>query len=368
MATTRSLIENTNPKNTALASAQMQMGINGTTNFKDSKLAGSLGIQNQSSSKKASCESKGGRWDEATQTCIMPQAPVNKNPPAGTIETFSNAQGRASGVSLPTGETYLGLNPNDVNQIAAGEAQRVARPENSAPIGTAGAEAQRQQRNKQLMQMAQQGLLTPQQLDTIQQTDINWGQALTAGTLGNLPSVLTNVVAGAGAGATGGALIGGAAGLGIGAVPGAIGGGIIGGTAGLIKGIWGGTQANIKSQQKGEIAATKDVLNAARTNMKALTMIVSKDPTKAEEAIQLYYNQLSQVQKAQRKLQRETEGNLNSFMEDGTQDLSDFELFLQPGGYAEIQLMRLQQAVNKGQPASDAELLNLYQEEYSDGQ
>jgi len=311
------------------------------------------------------CEEKGGFWDG--KQCLLYQKPQEtpKPTPAPTVkptgpEVFKDMEtGALSGVTMPNGVTTLGMNPTEVKGMVGSYQNDTTLPAGTQLAGTAQTQANQQARMQQLMQMAQQGMLSPQELQAIQQAPIDWGQALTAGSVGNLPSVLTNI----GVGAAAGAGIGAVTGLGIGAVPGAI----IGGVGGLIKSIWGGTQANIKSQQSGEIAATKDVLAAAKTNMKALTMVVSKDPSKAEEAINLYYNQLAQVQRAQRKLQMETQGNLNKYMNDGTQDLSDFELFLQPGGYAEIQLIRLQNAIQSGQPATDAEILQLYQEDYSNG-
>jgi hypothetical protein len=322
-------------------------------------------------SEKQKCEEKGGFWDTQSMTCILlPKQETQKteaktppvNPAKGTVETFSSSEtGRASGVVTPDGRTFLGLSPDDVNTIAQGEAQRVARPINSAPVGTAQNEAQRQARLQQLMQLGEQGILTPQELQAIQESPIDWGQALTAGA-SNVPSLLTRAGAGAAAGFVATAPINAAlAGTGIGAIP----AGVIAGASalvGAISAIWSGTQSNIKSQQRGEIGASQDVLTQARTNMRSLAVVAAKDPSKAEEALQLYYQQLGQVQRAQRKIQMETRGNLNKFMEDGTDILSDFELFLQPGGYADIQLIRLQQAIQSGQPASDAEILQLYEE------
>ena len=130
-------------------------------------------------SKKEKCEAGGGIWDEATQTCIPKPQIINQdrvkepkgkvNPPKGTVETFTSSEtGRASGVTMPDGRTFLGLSPDDVNTIAQGEAKRAARPENSQPVGTAQNAAERQQRLQQLMQMGEQGLLTPQELQAIQ--------------------------------------------------------------------------------------------------------------------------------------------------------------------------------------------------------
>lgn len=314
-----------------------------------------LNAANPKNQAKLSCEAKGGRWDEASQSCIMPP-PANVNPSQGKVEVGRNvdSQGGAIGtVTLPDGRTFMGLSPEEVNQIAGAEKARVALPENAQPMGTAQRMAANQASIQQAIQQGQ-GMLANPNLSGVQESPVDWTQAVTAGSLGNLPSVLTRAGAGAAAGAAIGSVV-----PGIGTVA----GGVVGGVGGLISAIWSGTESNIKKQQSGEIAKTKDVLSAARTNIRALAMIVSKDPSKAEDAIGLYYQQMAQVQRAQRKLQLETSGNLNKFMNDGTSDLSDFELFLQPGGYADLQLARIQQAAMSGQPVSDAELLQFYEEE-----
>lgn len=164
------------------------------------------------------------------------------------------------------------------------------------------------------------------------ETPIDKSQALTAGTLSNVPSLLKNVGVGAGAGF---------------AVAGHV-GAAVGGVLGAIKGVWGGVQNNIEKQQRGEIAASKDVLSAARTNMRQLITLASKDPGNAAEYMQAYKRQLAMVYTAQAKIKLETNGDLNKFMEDGTEVLSDFELFLMPGGYADIQGQKLQIALMGG--------------------
>lgn len=313
------------------------------------------------------CEESGGLWDG--KNCI--RAPKNNNTPAETTQTkvtptipemIKNDKGVTTGVSLPDGRVLPFVGAKEANFLANKYNESQSIPEGTAVAGTAQANFEKA---KRLQQLAEQGVLTQQELAALQEAPIDWGQALTAGTLGNLPSVGTRIAAGAGGGATAGAAIGAFAG-GVGAVPGAIVGGIIGGIGGLISGIWSGTQANIKAQQRGEIGASQDVLTNAKSNIRQLRMIAETDPTKAEEAMQGYYFWVGQVQKAQRKIQLETQGNLNKFMEDGTDILSDFELFLMPGGYADIQKTRLEQAVMRGTPATTEELLAIYNENYGD--
>jgi len=306
------------------------------------------------------CEEGGGFWDVQSQTCL--RVPPKEQPeadkkyadlktgkvttgmptpaPKGALETFTSSEtGRASGITTPGGKTYLGLSPDEVQKIATGEQERAARPLGTAPVGTAAT----QQRQAQLLQeqAGQIGQLQPEAWAPVQQAPIDWGQALTAGA-SNVPSIVSRTAAGA----AGGAVAGGALGLGIGAVPGAV----VGGIGGFISAVWSGTASNIKSQQRGEIGASQDVLTNARTNMRQLAMLASQDPANAAEYIQAYNAQLSMVYKAQRQIKAETAGNLNKFMEDGRDILSDFELFLGPDGTAEIYGSKLRIALTSGVP------------------
>jgi hypothetical protein len=286
-----------------------------------------------------------------------PKEEVTPPPKLTAPEVFRDQNtGKLSGITLPNGNTFLGLKPSEVKGFNESWQSDTQLPPGTQPAGTAQAQANTQARNQELLKLGEQGILTPQELDAlnIQEAPIDWSQAGTAGLAGAIPG-LAGLAVGAGLTASG---VGAIAGIPIAAVSALS-------VAGAITGIVLGMKSNIAKQQRGEIAKTKDVLAAAKTNMKAAVTIASKDPKQADTAIELYYQQLREVQKAQRKLQRETAGDLNKFMEDGTEDLSDFELFLAPGGYADIKKMQLEQALNKGSPATDEELMLLAQE-YSD--
>ena len=157
---------------------------------------------------KQKCESKGGFWDEATQSCLLvpPKPKPSPKPPkvkASGIETFKGEKG-ISGVTLPNGKTYLGLSKADVEALSNKEQQRTAQPIGTAPIGTAQAEADKQFRLQQ--QIAKIGQVGP--LTTAQEADINFSQAATAGAARVIPGLV--------GGAATGALIGGIAGGGVG--------------------------------------------------------------------------------------------------------------------------------------------------------
>ena len=104
------------------------------------------------------CIAKGGKWDAANQRCIMkapgPEEEKVEEPPRAkptTPETFTDPRtGRASGITLPDGRTFLGLGPEDVDLIAAGEARRTGRPEGTAPVGTAQREVEIQRQLAEL--------------------------------------------------------------------------------------------------------------------------------------------------------------------------------------------------------------------------
>jgi hypothetical protein len=222
----------------------------------------------------------------------------------------------------------------------------------SLELANKGDVAQQQFDAEQRAQQASQLGLTEQEILRAQagvtEAPIDYGQALTAGAMGALPIALGAAVGGAATGAGVGAL---------GGPIGAAGGALIGGIGGFVGALWRGTQSNIKSQQAGQIGSTTKVLQNAKTNMRNLRMLAEQDPANAERYVEAFDNQLTQVYRAQAKLKAETSGNLNKFMEDGTEKLVEFELFLQPGGYADIQKQRIFIRLASGVPASPEELI-----------
>jgi hypothetical protein len=183
-------------------------------------------------------------------------------------------------------------------------------------------------------QTAQLGL-TPEQIAQAEaqatEASIDKGQAATAGAAQAVPGIIGGAVSGATIGALGGPV-------------GAVGGAIVGGVATFLNGIRG----NIKSQQSGEIASTKETLSSAKTNMRQLTILASKDPKNADEYISLYNQQLANVYQARAKLKLETRGNLNKFMNDGTKELAEFDSFLAQDGLSNTYKLKLQLALAGG--------------------
>ena len=252
--------------------------------------------ENEEDIARANCRNKGGRWDEATKTCIMPKPKVESTEekeieaPPGALETFTHEKtGRAAGIVSPSGTgryqvpdpsrpgfhkpatleeynlyrqsigltpspegaTFLGLSPEDVEQVAAGERERVARPVGTAPVGTQAtliADAQRKLRNA-----AQVGIIdfaTASQLDEL---GINWKEALLSGAADVVPAA----IAGGTAGFIGGAITG----AGVGSTITAPAGALAVGTITAIAGFYRGVNNNIKAQKS-------DLISGKRTELK----------------------------------------------------------------------------------------------------
>ena len=235
--------------------------------------------------------------------------------PMGNV-ALKNETGKTTGV-VKGGRALLGLSKQDAAKLA--------------PEGTVTAQeiAQQQQLAQQAGAIGQVG-----NIGQLQDAPVDIGQAATAGLVGNVPGLIKNV----GTGVAGGFIAGGPALA------------VVGGIGGAIKSIWGGVQSNIEGQKKGEIAASVDVLGVAKTNMRQLAMLASQDPANAPQYIQAYNDQLTQVHKAYRQIKIETDENLDKYIEDGTDILSDFDLFLREGGTADIYGTKLRIALSSNTP------------------
>jgi len=244
------------------------------------------------------------------------QGMVNKvNPAPGTVETFTNAKtGRASGVVGPDGKVYLGLSPEDVDLFAQQQADITERPANSQPVGTAQNQAEQQQQINEAMQMAQQGLLSPEELQSVQGAPLDMGQALGAGAVGVLPGA----VAGALTGAVGGLIAGSPTG------PGALVTGVLGAVGGFLIGM----RSSIKSQQVGEFSADKAALTKGERYLRSLITDTNKNPQNSAENIALFYQTLNLIDSAHAKTWKDSQEDLNRFLgNDGTPELARFEVF-----------------------------------------
>lgn len=322
--------------------------VDNTFNAVGSNLPGPLAKSKpKEDTRRESCEAQGGVWDAINEVCVRKEQPLKdiqqpeRPEVAPALETFTDPRtGRASGITTKSGKTFLGLSPEEVQQVATGEQAREARPEGTAPVGTARAEAEQAQQVQQaIAQIGQIGQLT-----AAQEAEINFSQAATAG----LSKVLPGLIGGAGTGA----LIGGVAGGGVGSTITAPAGATIGAIGGAATGFLSGIMGNIKEQQRGELQAARIEITNARTNMRQLAMLATQDPSNADIYISMYNEQLTRVHQARRQTQAEVQGDLNAFMEDGREQLANFDSFLMDGGIADVYGQKLAIALSSGTPLS----------------
>ena len=278
------------------------------------------------------CQEKGGYWDEATQSCVLlnkpsvqQETPVTPQAAPTKPEYFTDEKGNVTGLTLPNGGSYLGLKEADVNAILSkygnipSEVSRLG----GQPAGTQQAQVDTQAQNQRLMQLAQQGLLTPEELQSIQGAHPDIGQALGAGAVGVLPGAIGGAAVGIGAGVLGGALTGAAAGSVV-PVAGTIAGAIIGALGGFLV----ATRSNIKSQQAGEFTADQYALTKGERYLRSLVTDTNKNPQNAPENIRLFYKTLNLIDAAHAKTYRDSQENLNKFLgNDGIPQLAKFNVF-----------------------------------------
>lgn len=294
-------------------------------------ITGKESLPEKSLREKVECEAKGGTWNEETQTCTLPF-----QPPERTTLTPEEARQAPGFVGeepgIPVGGKEVGFAGARENVVVPEREQRALAAQGKAQTAEQETEFRRIQDLKALAKRI--GIVG--ELTEAEEADINISQAVTAGSIGALPSVLST----AGTFAVGGAVAGGPVGAAIGA------------GVGIIAAIAAGVSSNIKEQQAGELQAADIELSAARTNMRQLAMLATQDPANADIYIAQYNDQLTRVHQARRQTAAEVKGDLNAYIEDGREQLADFDAFLRPGGIADVYGQKLNIALQSGTPLS----------------
>lgn len=296
------------------------------------------------------CYRAGGVWDPVTETCKLPEE-KEKYPGAVKIKLPEPIEEPAAPKppKIFTAEERAEIEKqgNTIITDRFGE-ERIQTPQDikreQAEIRGMGAaqalqikEEQQARIQEQIARIGQLG-----KLDPAVEADINFSQAAVAGGVGAIPGLITGAGAGFAAGLAGGPLAPITVPIGV----------TIGAVAGAAASFVGGLIGNIKVQQRGELQAADIELRNARTNMRQLAMLASRDPANADVYISQYNQQLTRVHQARRQTKVEVAGDLNSWMEDGREQLADFDAFLQPGGIADVYGQKLAVALATGTPLS----------------
>ena len=228
-------------------------------------------------------------------------------------QVFRDEQGRLSGVELPGGKVFLGLNPKDVKKIIQDFKEERELPEGAVDVGTASELKRRRQLGTELA--ARIGQLSPGILEQIQRGEIDIGQILGGGAAAAIPGI----AGGAATGALAGSVVPGA-----GTVVGAIGGAIVGGVGAFIV----GARSSLKSQKQGNIQAGAGALADGEMNLRKFITAANRDPSNAAEYQALFNEQLSYIERDYGILKLDTQGFLKDLSgADGTPQLANYQRF-----------------------------------------
>lgn len=261
------------------------------------------------------------------------EALKNKESPTQIIRDQDT--GGISGLTIPSGETFLDLKKEDISAIA--------RNQQGVPVEATQVLQQNElekQRIAGLRMLGQVGQLNPNITQQQVPSQINPIQALASGVGTAAPAAIGGAISGAAAGAITGAPSG------VGALPLAV--------VGAIGGFLVGVRNNLKSQSSQEIRNAQINLKLREKNIRALITDTNQNPQNAAENLALLNEQLSLIQRDYGKLKLDTQRNLNKFLgEDGSPELERYTIFYETGGQRDFLLREMQQALINPNPAKN---------------
>jgi len=270
------------------------------------------------------CVAKGGTWDSVNAVCVFPEVkplpkPVIPKVAPNTPETFTNVKtGIQSGIVDPlTGKTFLGLSPEDVNQIAQSRLEKTQQPEGTAPVGTAQDAANKQALGEQLS--AQVGQTDP---SIASPSSLDLGETVTSSLREAIPRALTLSGGAAVAGATAGLATAGAA-----SIPLAVGAAAITFTGSISASML----SNMKRQRTDTTNAQQRVLDEGKQTLSDWSTLASADPSRKIEAVTQFNNQLQIIQDAHHQMLTDTNADVLKF-ENAIPNLAEFNSFYSVGG------------------------------------
>ena len=210
--------------------------------------------------------------------------------------------GKISGITTPSGETFLG-SPKTVQEIAENQRQQFEAPAGTIEASQVAAEQQLREQGIAALEQAQNRPALNLPTDA---QNVGLGQAALSGAAYIIP------------GAVGGAAVGGVAGAGAGAIPGAA----VGAVAGFLTGV----RSSIK-QQIGEGITAKGDVKVLKSNLKKAITDINQGGNSPED-IAFFYDNLDQmrINQAQVKADSQTVWALAAG-EDATLELERYEKF-----------------------------------------
>ena len=246
---------------------------------------------------------------------------TNASSVSNPTDSFTAPNGQANSFQTADGRVFMGLSPDQINEIATREQQKRQLAVTQSQESNIIAQQQRQAEGQQLV--GQVGQINPQPQ---QQAGVDIGQAIGAGATQGAEYGAVGAVAGL---ATAGTLSP------VGAV--------VGGVGGFIKGF----VTNLKEQKANNIQA--EFSNLAKTT-KSLRAIVTdtNQGGSASDNIDLFNAQLTLIDEKYSQLRLENQHKLLG--KDATTELEGFENFYSVGGGRELLIREMQQSVLNPNP------------------
>lgn len=282
--------------------------------------------------------------DQSLATPAFPTPAPKEEEKLKKPRVFRDKNGKATGVELPDGRVFLGLSPDEVENVLTLE----SKDEERFPRTTASIEEKELLKTKDLR--TQLGTLLAAKIGEIQPTGdveqdkLNYSEAFL--------SAFDELAIGAGSGLAAG-LIGGPVSPVTSTILG-IGGGVVG----YAKGV----QSNIRTQKVDLMKGEAQNLMKSEQNLLKAVMLVNQggDPT---IALNMFNEQLSLISEAHANLEGLTSDFLADWVgEDGHKQLEKFKNFYSKGGMKEIVSAQMSLALRNPDPTRNELILEQIQE------
>lgn len=239
--------------------------------------------------------------------------------------------GKVTGLTLPSGKSFLGIGEKETRFLASKEAEKRATPPGAVEAG----DVAKQQQEAEFTSLLTENLGNVKLTGDVERDKISQEQAI------------KSALADAGIGLAGGAAVGAVAGTpagGVGAVPGAA----IGAAAGALGGFIRGYKNNLKEQRQDIIKGEAQNLMKNEQNLLKISMLANRvtDIDQKVELLDMFNEGMSIMDEDYERLTLETNSSLTDWLgQDGHKQLEKYITFNNPGGMREILLFQMKMAM-----------------------
>lgn len=232
-------------------------------------------------------------------------------------KVYRDEKGYLSGVEIG-GKTYLGLSPDEVNQMIEGERKKTELPAGAVEMSQSQEQKRKElgiEENKrtayELFQKYKGQPLPPEVVSSLNPSQIDWYQALASGVTGAAGGFVSGLVGKGIAAATG-----------VGTLPALL---LTAGTT--IGGLYLGIRSNIKAQIGGELSGRTIELGKGEQNLRMIITDINGGGNPIQDT-QLFYENLNALKLSQAELEKDTSTfYAKGTGTDGTPELVRYDIF-----------------------------------------